>query len=99
MHYGGYERERNHEIDPYRISPYFFQAAQLNTGPLIETLASAYATHIASSLSSSEIPPFDVIFGPAYKGIPLAATVALLLWRDHRIDVGWAYDRLAFAFI
>jgi len=39
------------------------------------------------------MPQFDVIFGPAYKGIPLAASVALLLWRDHGIDVGWAYDR------
>ncbi|KAF8583841.1 orotate phosphoribosyltransferase [Ramaria rubella] len=81
------------ELKSGRISPYFFNAALLNTGPLIETLASAYATHIALSLSSSAIPHFDVIFGPAYKGIPLAATVALLLWRDHHIDVGWAYDR------
>lgn len=79
----------------FRISPYFFNAAQLNTGSLIDTLASAYATHIANGLSNGTIPPFDVLFGPAYKGIPLVASVALLLWRDHQIDVGWAYDRCA----
>ena len=39
------------------------------------------------------LPEFDVLFGPAYKGIPFAACTALLLHRDHHIDVGYAYDR------
>lgn len=39
------------------------------------------------------MPQFDVLFGPAYKGIPFAACTALLLHRDHGIDVGFAYDR------
>ncbi|KIJ51333.1 hypothetical protein M422DRAFT_26749 [Sphaerobolus stellatus SS14] len=81
------------ELKSGRISPYFFISASLSTGSLLETLASAYATHIALKLKDGSFPPFDIIFGPAYKGIPLAASVALLLWRDHGIDVGWSYDR------
>jgi len=59
---------------------------------LISSVASAYATLI-SDLRSSLSLSFDVVFGPAYKGIPFAATTALVLHRDHKIDVGYAYDR------
>lgn len=79
--------------DPTRVSPYFFLASELNTGKSINVLASAYAKHISLALTSGSIPSFDVIFGPAYKGIPFAASVALVLYRDHGIDIGWAYDR------
>lgn len=79
--------------DSIRTSPYFFLATELNTGKLIDILATTYARHISSGLVSEHIPQFDVIFGPAYKGIPLAASVALVLYRDYGIDVGWAYDR------
>ncbi|KAG6909786.1 hypothetical protein DXG01_015279 [Tephrocybe rancida] len=55
----------------------------------------AYATTIAGALASSSnpLPEFDVLFGPAYKGIPFAATTALLLYNSHNIAVGFAYDR------
>jgi len=72
-----------------RTSPYFFNAGLLCSGPLIYRLASAYANLIASKFDST----FDILFGPAYKGIPLAGSTALLLHRDHKIDVGYAYDR------
>jgi len=72
-----------------RISPYFFNAGLLCSGPLIYTLASAYANLIASHFRDQ----LDILFGPAYKGIPLAGATALLLHRDHHIDVGYAYDR------
>jgi orotate phosphoribosyltransferase len=39
------------------------------------------------------LPQFDVLFGPAYKGIPFASTTALVLHTGHKIDVGFAYDR------
>ncbi|GJJ08448.1 hypothetical protein Clacol_002666 [Clathrus columnatus] len=81
------------ELKSGRISPYFFLATELNTGKTLNILATAYATYISSALTTGAIPPFDVIFGPAYKGIPLAASVALLLHRDYGINVGWAYDR------
>lgn len=80
-------------VDDPRVSPYFFLASELNTGKSINVLATAYAKHISLALTSGHIPSFDVIFGPAYKGIPFAASVALILYRDYNIDVGWAYDR------
>jgi len=77
-----------------RTSPYFFNAGLLADGSVLDTLCSAYAATIAASLKSSPgLPEFDVLFGPAYKGIPFAACTALLLHRDHGIDVGFAYDR------
>jgi orotate phosphoribosyltransferase len=42
---------------------------------------------------SSTLPAFDVVFGPAYKGIPIAACTALVLHLSHNISVGFAYDR------
>lgn len=75
-------------------SPYFFNAGLLADGPVLNTLCSAYATTIAAALKASPgLPPFDILFGPAYKGIPFAACTALLLHREHGIDVGFAYDR------
>ncbi|KZV86710.1 orotate phosphoribosyltransferase [Exidia glandulosa HHB12029] len=71
-----------------RISPYFFNAGELSTGPLISVLATGYAAEIAKLGVK-----FDVLFGPAYKGIPLAAATALALHREHGIDVGYAFDR------
>ncbi|KAI0634837.1 orotate phosphoribosyltransferase [Trametes polyzona] len=77
-----------------RTSPYFFNAGLLASGPVLDTLCSAYAATIARALKASPgLPAFDVLFGPAYKGIPFAAGTALLLHRDHGIDVGFAYDR------
>ncbi|KAI0689178.1 orotate phosphoribosyltransferase [Cytidiella melzeri] len=83
-----------------RISPYFINAGLIADGPTLDTLSSAYATTIATSLKEASsasgqpgLPEFDIIFGPAYKGIPFAACTALLLHRDHGIDVGFAYDR------
>ena len=61
---------------------------------MLNTLCSAYAATIANALKSSPgLPEFDILFGPAYKGIPFAAGTAILLHRDHGIDVGFAYDR------
>ncbi|KAI0084729.1 orotate phosphoribosyltransferase [Irpex rosettiformis] len=81
-----------------RISPYFFNAGLIADGAALDTLCSAYASTIAASLKAAAagqpgIPEFDIIFGPAYKGIPFAACTALLLHREHGIDVGFAYDR------
>jgi orotate phosphoribosyltransferase len=62
------------ELKSGRISPYFFNLGNFNTGGQLSSLSSAYAqTLIESGIE------FDVLFGPAYKGIPLAAiTVAKL---------------------
>jgi len=71
-----------------RSSPYFFNAGLFNTGRAQAKLCSAYAARIvASSLK------FDVIFGPAYKGIGLAAGVAAALFTEYGLDYGYAYNR------
>ncbi|KAM6501926.1 orotate phosphoribosyltransferase [Amanita muscaria] len=78
-----------------RISPYFFNAGLLCTGPILSIVANAYADTIVDSLSSASnpLPSFDALFGPAYKGIPFAATTAVSLHSRHSISVGFAYDR------
>jgi len=70
------------------VSPYFFNAGLFNTGGEIAFLARCYAQAIATSDLE-----FDVIFGPAYKGIPLAATTAMALARDHGIDKPFCFNR------
>ena len=71
-----------------RISPYFFNAGLFNTGGQLATLAKGYASAVANSNI-----PFDVLFGPAYKGIPLAATTSVSLAQDHNIDKPYAFNR------
>ncbi|WVQ94897.1 orotate phosphoribosyltransferase [Kwoniella sp. CBS 9459] len=72
-----------------RKSPYFFNAGLLYTGSLLSSVSKAYA----KILTSSRIPEFDVLFGPAYKGISLAAITAVDLVRDYGRDVGYVYNR------
>ncbi|MFT4862333.1 MAG: orotate phosphoribosyltransferase, partial [Pseudohongiellaceae bacterium] len=71
-----------------RVSPYFFNAGLFNTGEKIAFLARSYAFAIASSRID-----FDVIFGPAYKGIPLAATTAMALASEHAMDKPFCFNR------
>jgi orotate phosphoribosyltransferase len=71
-----------------RQSPYFFNAGLFNTGKAQAKLCSAYAARIASCGLE-----FDVIFGPAYKGIGLAAGVASALYAEYGLDYGYAYNR------
>jgi orotate phosphoribosyltransferase len=72
-----------------RQSPYFFNAGLLYTSSLLANTASAFS----SILTNGRIPEFDVLFGPAYKGISLAAITAVSLYRDGGKDVGYAYNR------
>ncbi|RSH91479.1 orotate phosphoribosyltransferase [Saitozyma podzolica] len=72
-----------------RPSPYFFNAGLLYTGALLSTTADAFAEMI----TSSRIPKFDVLFGPAYKGISFAAITAVSLSKDKGVEVGYAYNR------
>lgn len=72
-----------------RISPYFFNSGLFNKGEEISILAEAYAQ--ASSGISHDV---EVIFGPAYKGIPLAVALSIILSQDHGIDeIGYAFNR------
>ena len=71
-----------------RVSPYFFNAGLFNTGYAAARLGRYYAAAIAESKIK-----FDMIFGPAYKGIPLAALSAAALAEHQDIDVPYSYNR------
>ena len=71
-----------------RISPYFFNAGLFNTGSSLARLGRYYAHTIVDSGIE-----FDVLYGPAYKGIPLAAVTAAALYDEHDIDVAYAFNR------
>jgi len=71
-----------------RTSPYFFNAGGFNTGEDLATLGSCYAHALVDSGVS-----FDVLFGPAYKGIPLACATAMALSSEHHKNVPWCFNR------
>lgn len=71
-----------------RISPYFFNAGLFNSGYALAELGSCYAHNIIEN----EIN-YDVLFGPAYKGIPLVAAIAFALSANHDIDKPYAFNR------
>ena len=71
-----------------RISPYFFNAGAFDSGRALAALGRCYANRIAESGIE-----FDVLLGPAYKGIPLATATSVALANDHGMDVPFAYNR------
>jgi orotate phosphoribosyltransferase len=71
-----------------RVSPYFFNAGIFNRGADLAALAEFYADAIVQS----EVE-FDLLFGPAYKGIPLAAITASALFQLHQRDIPYAFNR------
>ena len=71
-----------------RISPYFFNAGLFNDGESLERLGRCYAAALLHSRLE-----FDMLFGPAYKGIPLVAATAIALASQHGRNVPWAFNR------
>jgi orotate phosphoribosyltransferase len=71
-----------------RVSPYFFNAGGFDDGQSLELLADCYAQAILDSGLA-----FDMLFGPAYKGIPLAASIAIMFNASHRRTIPFAYNR------
>ena len=71
-----------------RVSPYFFNAGLFNTGYAAAKLGRFYA----SAIAESDVR-FDMLFGPAYKGIPLATLTAASLAEQHDIDVPYSFNR------
>ena len=71
-----------------RQSPYFFNAGLFNTGGAVATLGRCYARALADSSVG-----FDMLFGPAYKGIPLVTTTAVALADWHGRSVPFAFNR------
>ncbi|RAJ96336.1 orotate phosphoribosyltransferase [Aliidiomarina maris] len=71
-----------------RTSPYFFNAGLFNSGADLARLGRYYA----AALQDSGIE-FDVLFGPAYKGIPIASATAISLFEHHQKDVPYCFNR------
>ena len=71
-----------------RVSPYFFNAGLFSSGYAAAKLGRYYASAIAESGIE-----FDMLFGPAYKGIPLATLAAAALAEHHDVDVPYAFNR------
>ena len=76
------------ELKSGRISPYFFNAGKFSTGGALARLGRCYAAALhASGLQ------VDMLFGPAYKGIPLVSTTAIALSEQHGVDLPFAFNR------
>ncbi|KHT13992.1 orotate phosphoribosyltransferase [Pectobacterium brasiliense] len=71
-----------------RISPYFFNAGLFNTGRDLALLGRFYAEALVDSGVA-----FDLLFGPAYKGIPIATTAAVALAEHHDRDLPYCFNR------
>ena len=71
-----------------RRSPYFFNLGDVADGAGLDLLGKAYAAEV---MRLAVLP--DVLFGPAYKGIPIAVAAAVALARDHGVATGAAFDR------
>jgi len=71
-----------------RVSPYFFNAGLFNTGRDLARLGRFYA----AALQDAAIE-YDLLFGPAYKGIPIATTTAVALSNDYDLDLPYCFNR------
>jgi orotate phosphoribosyltransferase len=71
-----------------RTSPYFFNAGLFKTGGDLARLGRFYA----AALVDANIE-YDLVFGPAYKGIPIATTTAVALYDHHNVDVPYCFNR------
>jgi orotate phosphoribosyltransferase len=71
-----------------RMSPYFFNAGLFNTGRSLAKLGQFYAAAIRDSGID-----FDVLFGPAYKGIPLASAASIALYERYKLDKPYSFNR------
>ncbi len=71
-----------------RKSPYFFNAGLFNSGAALAAIGRFYAQAVVDSGIE-----FDMLFGPAYKGIPLATVTAAALAEHHRIDLPYCFNR------
>ena len=77
-----------------RKSPYFINAGAFNDGRKIAKLGAFYAEKIAAEIAAGNLPSgIDTVFGPAYKGIPLAVSTAIALTSAHGLSVGYTFDR------
>jgi orotate phosphoribosyltransferase len=80
------------ELKSGRVSPYFFNAGLFHQASDLSTLGRCYAQAISENFSDSSTQ-VDMLFGPAYKGIPLVAATAVALYEQHQLDLPWCFNR------
>lgn len=77
-----------------RQSPYFINAGAFDDGAKIATLGEFYAEKIQQEIAEGRLDPrIDTVFGPAYKGIPLAVSTSIALQNRYHATVGYTFDR------
>ena len=92
---GGVLKFGSFELKSKRISPYFFNAGEFYRADLLEAIATAFAKTIQDAHQAGELD-FDIVFGPAYKGIPLATAATIRLGQLDPVAYGsmlYAFDR------
>lgn len=92
---GGTLKFGSFELKSKRISPYFFNAGEFHTARLAGAIASAFAHTIIGAQRELGLE-FDIVFGPAYKGIPLSSSITVKLGElaPHNLDkVSYSFDR------
>lgn len=72
-----------------RATPYFINTGKFDTGSKISKLAGYYAQHF----QANNLLNCDTIFGPAYKGIPLAVSISEAIFRNYQVELGFCFDR------
>ena len=72
-----------------RKTPYFVNTGNYKTAQMMSKLGGYYAAAIMENMKDK----YDFLFGPAYKGIPLAVSAAVALYRDHNVDVPYCFNR------
>lgn len=75
-----------------RVSPYFFNAGLFNSGAALAQLGRFYAQAIQEALAQQRLQ-FDMLFGPAYKGIPLVSVTSVALADQHQQDYPYCFNR------
>lgn len=76
-----------------RISPFFFNAGRFNSGSALAAVGRCYADAIVQQSVAQNPLEFDIIFGPAYKGIPLVSSVVVALAEHHGRDIPYCFNR------
>ncbi len=80
-----------------RISPYFFNSGLFHTGSALSSLVAVYAYHLTAEVCDSNLEKLrrsnPILFGPAYKGIPLIAGLAVFLETQYQVSLGYACNR------
>ncbi|KAK3940624.1 orotate phosphoribosyltransferase [Diplogelasinospora grovesii] len=93
---GGVLKFGSFELKSKRISPYFFNAGDFYRADLLQAISFAYAKAVIEARESGTLGEFDIVFGPAYKGIPLAtATTDKLAQLDPKTygQICYSFDR------